>query len=346
MIAPVKAIDGKSLITSALIRRARTAEAGDYTAEAHREAAAEMLLVLELAKGGFQEGKPTSQIIERLATSLHLLRRKTTAAVWQELVAIAQGHTVMEYLLQDPLTHWSFTKPRGYSGDAGLLDIYYKHSSMINAVDHCTTLGQEIYDYTSNVPACAAGRERRRILANMVDETADRTGGRAEILSVAAGHLRESEICESLNAGQIKRWVALDQDPISVGTMIRDLATTVVEPVNGSVLGLLRRSYKLGTFDLVYASGLYDYLQHKTAVKLTKRLADMLKPGGTLMFANFSDEIVSDGYMEAFMDWPLILRSADEMWNIINDSVDGSRCDANVFHGENRNVVYGTLRHR
>ena len=338
-------IDGESLITGDLVRRSRAPEEiRSQDSVELREALAQLLVVLELARSGFLDEGRTSEIVARLAGELHMLRRNSIAAIWQTLIAAAQAHPVMEFLKQDPLTNWSFTKPRGYSGDAGLLDIYYKHPSMDHLLTGCTDLGREIYDYTSDVPACAAGRERCEILARFVDETAERTEGPAEILAVAAGHLREAGICHGLSAGRIRRWVALDQDPISIGTMTRDLGGTVVSPMNGSVLGLLRRSYKLGTFDLVYASGLYDYLQEKTAVKLLQRLVDMLRPGGMVLFANFSDEITSDGYMETFMDWPLILRSANDMWRIIDASVDRNVYETEVWYGENRNIVYGTLR--
>jgi SAM-dependent methyltransferase len=345
MVKSNASIDGRSLITPDLVRMARAQ--GEREGEeviGLREALAQLLLVLELAHSGFLEGGRPREIVDRLARELYLLRRTSTPAIWQQLIVVAQAHSLMEFLQQDPLTNWSFTKPRGYSGDAGLLDIYYKHPSMNHLLTECTPLGREIYDYTSDVPACAAGRERCRILARFVDETADRMGGEAQILAVAAGHLREADICQGLRAGRIARWVALDQDPISVGTMARDLPGTAVSPMSGSVLGLLRRSYKLGTFDLVYASGLYDYLPEKTAVKLLQRLAEMLRPEGVLLFANFSDEITSDGYMETFMDWPLILRSAGDMAKLIEASVDRNDFETEVWYGDNRNIVYGTLR--
>ena len=51
---------------------------------------------------------------------------------------------------------------------------------------------------------------------------------------------------------------------------------------------------------------------------------ELVKPGGEFLFANFSDEITTDGYMETFMDWPLILRSADDMRDIINAALGES----------------------
>ena len=71
---------------------------------------------------------------------------------------------------------------------------------------------------------------------------------------------------------------------------------------------------------------------------------ELVKPGGEFLFANFSDEITTDGYMETFMDWPLILRSADDMWTIINAAIGKGSFEAQVYYGSNRNIVYGKVR--
>ncbi|MGO7917544.1 class I SAM-dependent methyltransferase, partial [Rhizobium ruizarguesonis] len=75
----------------------------------------------------------------------------------------------------------------------------------------------------------------------------------------------------ALGAGEIRRWVALDQDPMSVGTVARDVAGTSVQAVNGSVKSLRGGRHALGMFDFVYAAGLYDYLPDAVAVKLTRK---------------------------------------------------------------------------
>ena len=119
-----------------------------------------------------------------------------------------------------------------------------------------------------------------------------------------------------------------------------------MEAIDGSVRGLLTNAYKLGKFDFVYAAGLYDYLSHKVAVKLTQRCLQMLKPGGVLLFANFAPGHLDDGYMETFMNWALLLRSEADMWNIINASVDRNTVEASVYFGANRNIVYGVIKRR
>jgi SAM-dependent methyltransferase len=146
-----------------------------------------------------------------------------------------------------------------------------------------------------------------------------------------------------LREGRIKRWVALDQDPASIQSIRKDYAGTVIEPLDGSVRSLLGANSKLGTFDLVYAAGLYDYLAPNVALKLTQRCLRLLKPNGVFLFANFAQGIGVDGYMETFMNWPLLLRSEKQIWSIIEGCVDNSIVDANVFFGANHNIVYGVI---
>lgn len=334
--------DAHSLITPEAIRGHRPdanipADMAELAAKR-----AQLELVLEIARLGFAKKEPAASIVSRLASQLHDLRVRTDPAIWRELVPVAQQHRVAAYLLQDPFTAWSFRKPRGYAGDAGLIDFLYKHPSVDYAVNSASDLGKEIYAYTSDAESSKAGRERRTILAETVDATAARADG-AEVLAIACGHMRETELSQALKDGTLKRWIGLDQDPISVATVNAHKAGAAVSAIEGSVRGILRRSYDLGSFDLVYAAGLFDYLPRKTGIRLVEKAVEFLKPGGEFLFANFSNEITTDGYMESFMDWPLILRTADDMLDIIDSAVDKNLFEIEVFYGANRNIVYGRV---
>ena len=302
----------------------------------------QLAIVLEVADAEFKRNIPAAEVVGRLAQNLHQLRAQSGPNIWKNLIPIAQSHAVNKFLQQDPFTRWSFEKPRGYSGDATLLDIYYQHPSAQEIVASSTPLGQEIYAYTSNADSSVAGRERRDILAQYVDNAANNNPD-AEVLSVACGHLRESEKVAALQSRDLKRWVALDQDPQSIAEVMRTCPVEIVKPLQGSVRGILKRSYKIGTFDLVYASGLYDYLTKPLGVRLLQRCWEMVKPGGIFLFANFSDEIQTDGYMESFMDWPLILRGEADMLDIVNSAVNENEADTRVYYGSNRNIVYAEL---
>ena len=338
--------DGASLITPGAITTEIVSAGVNAQGKALVDGKAELALVLGLAHRQFDQGSDPAGIIHKLFAQLHDLRGKLDPNVWHALLPIAQSHPVSKFFHQDPLTRWSFEKPRGYSGDAHLLDFIYGDPSVDEEVAGASPLGKALNGCLRQAAASAAVRERRDLLTQHVDEIAAARGSDAEILTIAAGHLREANRSSALQEGRIKRWVALDQDPLSVGSIIRDFRGTAVDAIDGSVRGLLTNAYKLGRFDFVYAAGLYDYLTDNVAVKLTQRCMQMLKPNGVMLFANFSRDISDDGYMETFMNWALLLRSEAEMWRIVNASVDRNTVEASVEFGANRNIVYGIIRKR
>jgi len=341
---PKMDFDGHSLITPKAIANELEAPKSDRFEEHLAISKGEVALMLELARQQFVKSEDPTKIIDSVTVQLHEMRARIHPRVWQELVPLIQNHAVTSYFLEDPLTKWSWDKPRGYSGDATLLDFIYRHESVMDKVAASSELGKALFEYTSTAPSSQANWDRRDILARQVDEVAAERGPGTEVLSVAAGHLREAAYSEAMKQKALKRWVALDQDPMSIGTIARDFQGTAVEAIDGSVRDIVLRTQELGTFDLIYAAGLYDYLNDRVAIKLTRRCMEMLKPGGMFLFANFSEDIVVDGYMETFMNWALLLRSKADMWRIVNASADPDSIEAEVFFGENHNIVYATMR--
>lgn len=336
-------LDNESLVTPQLLQdyhKVSLAKADDLMVS---KAIDQINLTFAIALRRIGEQQAWSQILNWLSNELHGLRTAYPANAWAKVVPIAQRHPLTDILRLDPFTDWSFRKPRGYSGDAQLLDFIYGHPSQEAAVQAASDTGSAIYACTRQSASSVAVRERREILARHVDEVSSERGGRAEILTIAAGHLREAALSDAFRECQIKRWVALDQDPVSVSGIADEYAGTAIQPVEGSVAGLLRGAYDLGQFDFVYAAGLYDYLPRTVAVKLTKRCMAMLKPGGRFLFANFADRTTDDGFMEVFMNWELLLRSDQDMWDIINASVDRNNVEASLFKGGNREITYGVI---
>lgn len=303
----------------------------------------DLRLILELASQRFMAQRNPERATGFVVDEMRIMRENLAPAVWEQVIQIARQHPINDLLQQDPFTNWSVTKPRGYAGDAVLMDLVYGHPSVQSLIAETSDLGRSIFSFTSNAPTSAGSRERRDILARQVDDVASTRAGDAEVLSIAAGHLREAEKSVALAEKRLKRWVAVDQDPISIGTIHRDYAQTGVEAIDGSVKGILGDRYRLGEFDLIYAAGLYDYLSQKVAVSLTRKCMQMLKPGGTFLFANYHVDTPDEGYMEAFMQWSLILRSEADMWAIIDRSVDRNTVDAKVRYGKNGTILYATV---
>lgn len=296
--------------------------------------------------------------LDQLAEAL--AEPETAPAAWPHMLALTEqaraldaphdyriglrDHPITLLLHQEPTTAWSFRKPRGYSGDATLIDFLYEHPAIETALAGASPLGRVLHALVASSAAPVAVQERRRLLARLLDGTAERVG-HAEVLTLACGHLREAELTRSLH--QLGRLVALDQDPASIAEMRRCAPADVpLLPIEASIGRMIVRPLVHGQFDLIYAAGLYDYLDDATARRLTQGMFTALKPHGRLLFANFCPGVVDYGYMDAFMDWRLLLRDEADMQRLI-DALPRAEIDrVSVFRGANRAVVYALVQKR
>lgn len=279
-----------------------------------------------------------------LACGLEMLRR-TYPESWQSVVEDCRRHPLARLLLADPFTHRAATKPRGYAGDAVMMDYIYSVEDGTGAPPEACPFGRELFAYSTSTAAPRAVRVRRRLIAGLVDGLAARVS-QPRVLSLAAGHLREAGLSWAVRQGRVGEYVALDQDAESLAVIEADYGRFGVRAVQGSVRSLLAGRQPFAGFDLVYAAGLYDYLQMATGRRLTRLMFDMLRPGGRLLVPNFATGIPDVGYMEAFMDWSLIYRSSEEMFDLLAeispDAYHGPRLESDP----DQNILFLTVTKR
>ncbi|KQO96093.1 hypothetical protein [Methylorubrum extorquens] len=252
---------------------------------------------------------------------LRVLKETFSDRTWREAVLpAARAHALASLVHECPFTRHSFTKPRGYPGDAGLLDFVYRHPTARPSQEAATEAGRTVMTFTVGVTACEAVRQRRSILAGKIDEAAARRD-RPSILSVASGHLREAELSIALTDGRVGRLLATDQDASSLAVVdgYRSSISDAIETRQVTVRNILSEKTDLGRFDLIYAAGLYDYLDARVAARLTRILFEHLNEGGRLLIPNFLWGVPEEAYMEVFMDWYLLYRSREEIESFAQD---------------------------
>ena len=263
-------------------------------------------------------------------------RKGSTQEDWRSIVNGMRAEELFQFAHLDPFTRHAFLRPRGYPGDAELLDYIYRKRDASSAI---TAEGAEIMRFTVNSPAPRAVRYRRTYLAQLIDETAARHPN-ARVLSIAAGHLREVDLSTAVRKGHVSEIVALDQDAESLKVIEDDYSHLPIRTVQASVRHLLAGKAGMGQFHLVYAAGLFDYLEDSVASRLVERMWAMAHPGGRVMIANFLPDIPDAGYMEVFMDWWLIYRDEEQVRKLFSAIPPTQIASMKVEFDPGRNICF------
>jgi hypothetical protein len=284
--------------------------------------------------GLFTEG------LHDLFTGLEQIRNASRVADWSALVDHARtDRRLMSLVHQDPFTKRAFDKPRGYAGDAVMMDYAYGIHSAHEVTRHASEFGCALLEYLQRGPAVRSVRFRREHIARLIDEIAA-VRGQPRILAVASGHLREAELSTAMASGNVASFVALDADRESLREVETRYCGLGVETIHASVRHILARRVTREPFDLVYAAGLYDYLNDHVAATLTARLFELTKPGGTLLIPNFAPSCPDRGYMESCMAWDLIYRDEYDMTRLVTRIPADQIAKYDVYSDPSGSVVY------
>ena len=258
--------------------------------------------------------------MDRLVKYLREVRLATSDDEWHEFVTSqVLPHPIRETLHRDPFTRRSFEKPRGFPGDAVLLDFIYGRTDTAQPPDADTEpLAHGIYSYTVNAPAPRAVRYRRSLIARLVDQTAESFRD-PRILSLACGHLREAELSGALQNESVSEWCGVDQDRECIGHLAKSFASCpCVRPVVASIREIISGKRTFTGYHFVYAAGLFDYLQDAPARALVERMFNAAVPGGSVLVTNFLPGVHDVGYMESVMDWHLVCRTESEVLGLFS----------------------------
>ena len=281
--------------------------------------------------------------LQGLNAALAELRGHMEADEWQAFAREARRQPLASVLDEDPLTRRAREKPRGYAGDAVMMDFIYGLYGYDDAVASASRMGRELLECIRRTPACESVRLRREHLARLIDDAAA-GNERPDVLAVAAGHLREVELSAAVRSGRTGRIVALDADAESLWEVHTRYAALGVEAVRGTVRDLLAQKCNLGTFDFVYAAGLFDYLSESTGAALTARLFELTKPGGRLLIPNFTPRCADAGYMETFMAWRLIYRDEYDMTKLLEPIAPDRIASYDIYSDRTGSIVYLLVR--
>ena len=231
------------------------------------------------------------------------------------------------YVWQAPFFRHAYDKPRGYAGDFEMMEMLYA-----SRVEGATPFARLLQEHFMQGPGPRSVRSRREYLRGLLVSRV--IEGRARrMLSVASGSAAEvRDLFTRLPDAPVEVSLldrdgeALDFAMAALGseTGASDRIRALRMSVRDVVTGALKQQRP---FDLVYSTGLYDYLDQRFAVVLTRQLVESVAPGGGVLIANYAkDRVNPDRFIvEYAQDWYLVTRDEGEMYDLVA-SLDVEDC--------------------
>lgn len=241
------------------------------------------------------------------------------------------------YFLCAPFFHRTFTKPLGFAGD-------YEMMSMIirNAIEGDSLFAKLVNLYLLDHGPCRAVRNRAKFLTVKISDEVSRgfrEGRPTSIFCIACGPAWEAvDFIAHHPLADHARFNLLDfnEDTLRYTSQKMDEVRqqhrrrTQVKLIKNSVQNLLRArgraSASEGGYDLIYCSGLYDYLSDSVCRALNSHLYDLLAPGGLMVVGNFATGTPGQNLMEHLMEWFLIYRDDRQLAGLAPEQAKREDC--------------------
>jgi extracellular factor (EF) 3-hydroxypalmitic acid methyl ester biosynthesis protein len=230
-------------------------------------------------------------------------------------------HKLHDLIYQAPFAQRVYSKPLGYAGDFEMMNLIYRSENLGK-----TLFARCLQRYYINEPSAQAVRNRVDYFAEKITELVKshpETGEPIRILSVACGPAMEWQKLVPVLPDNVQLEVdLLDQDEqalLSTQRQIKRLLARYPEKsirfryLNKAIKNIIVRGTERQNYDLVYSSGLFDYLSDSASAMAASRLLDSVKPGGRLIIGNFNVGNPNQLVMDYALDWPLIYRSKEDL---------------------------------
>lgn len=257
---------------------------------------------------------PVSVIInwcQRAHDCLARLARNDPSGIkqWQELL--------LPFLLKSAFLQRCHDKPQGYAGD--YLTIQMMYDDAPRGIDH---FGRAVDFWAMAQPCPRAVRNRRRLVGDLVRQACEKFSA-PSVVSLGSGPAAEVfDLLPRHNA----RFTLIDIDADAIGYVQEKArlcsAAGRVATVQGNIIKMvLRDEGRLpGNHATFYSMGLIDYFRDDLVIRLLNYIHAKLAPGGTVLLGNFRPDHPNVALFQHALDWPLVLRSEQELLRLVGQS--------------------------
>jgi SAM-dependent methyltransferase len=261
--------------------------------------------------------------------------RRYEDGVAPDYIPLVWGYAFKElfpYFMRSRLAEMAYYKPKGYAGDFKMMEWIYRKKP-----DGDGKLGRLIDGWLLRQIPPKAVRNRRQLLSGLLDRLfRERLGNERQIhvMNLACGPCRELfDLLTGCDYSERIDALCIDIDAEALHYANRYVNT---EPHNASVRfmhenvikwALGRAKHDMGPQDIIYSSGLCDYLDDHMMQRLIEQCYQQLSPGGALIVGNFTPSNPDRQFMDNIMYWRLIHRNEQDMHELFAGSSFGDRVE-------------------
>lgn len=220
-----------------------------------------------------------------------------------------------KYFLFGHYINHSFTKPYGYAGDFKIIDDIY--------LNQPTSVGYErLWDnYFLRMGPSIATRNRKEDFKKIICQFVEESKPAVRIMNLASGPCREiKELFEThreLINNVIFDCYDFDTNAIDYAKRLLGPTANVNFYQKNAIRMAVQRSIEKDIafkYDLIFSTGLFDYLNDRISEKLLANLKKLLRPKGLLCISNYRERRNNPwaALMEWIAEWILIYRSEEK----------------------------------
>jgi len=199
----------------------------------------------------------------------------------------------------------TYKKPYGYAGDFDLIEKIY--DGLVTRDIHYSKWDM----FYQSTDSAIAVRNRKKYLIKEITKVSKKYESPL-FLNVGSGPC--TELKEYLDNPFTRN--SLFVDCVDLDYKAIEYASNKLEKYSANTNFINKNILRFNTinkYNLIWSAGLFDYLDDRHFVEITKKLYSMLFADGELVIGNFGDKNPSRGLMEVFCEWILIHRSQDKL---------------------------------
>jgi len=230
------------------------------------------------------------------------------------------------FFMSSPFPYRCYNKPLGYAGDYEMMRMIQRENS-----EGPSLFAKFVNVFYTNIPIANSVKNRTVTLIEMIRSgviLAEKNRSEYYALSIGCGPALEVRRFIDDNAPSVKcHFKLLDfneetlEFAVNQANSAKNGKNYEVQGELNSVHELLKRSVAIKgeqeKYDLVYCSGLFDYLSDRICARLIRLFFSMIKSGGRVLVTNMHTNNHDNHMMELLLEWHLIYRDESTMSSLV-----------------------------